>query len=648
MKTNNLFKKIDVKYAIGVILFMIMALCLVNSCSDDKDTIEKELTNSSPKCIDIVDQSVQAGTTTNLDLCAVDVDGDQLKFEFIEKPDFVSIYTTHYNGDTTVVNLSIAPNLDELGIHNVSLEVNDESEKKDNTSFKINVLEKPAIPPVLEEIADVILTAGRTKQITITATDEGGEALVFNIVNNPGFLSFSNTVKDGNTTTSDLVINPQEVADDLINSDITIQVVNKSGVFGSQVFHLSVVEPINVVTIFICGTGMDERIYIENNFDEELIGKLYEELDANIKPDGKKRTSETHNYFKMISEGCGKGQDGCVTNYSMMDPYNGQPRAFWVCHNEAQDFYESIERDNIGDIIVNLVGFSRGAISCMVVNKRLNRTNYKRLKHKNLICIDPVPGVVKIPWITTNGVKEETARINRVQLARSNFTIGGTWDLTRSYVGIYSADERTYAFTPVVPVLQYHCYKETQKWLFTMPGSHETLVGNSQKDGRKCSNIEDNSDIDEFRSVGEIVRDIVVQLLGADLWGNNVFEGGYGDVNEAEFKANCDKIGAMTKENANREFVREKTFASTFLGGMVSPGHEWYDVNVRKHRGKHIDGCTDMREVHKARACYVGPYLYLDYKNKNHDLKVTALEEIVSEFPDNAWEKLQEFKKNAK
>ncbi len=37
MKTNNLFKKIDVKYAFGGILFMGLLLCMVNSCSDDKE-----------------------------------------------------------------------------------------------------------------------------------------------------------------------------------------------------------------------------------------------------------------------------------------------------------------------------------------------------------------------------------------------------------------------------------------------------------------------------------------------------------------------------------------------------------------------------------------------------------------------------------
>ncbi|NQD54944.1 hypothetical protein HP546_06220 [Pseudomonas sp. CM25] len=105
---------------------------------------------------------------------------------------------------------------------------------------------------------------------------------------------------------------------------------------------------------------------------------------------------------------------------------------------------------------VNLVGWSRGGISChMLANAMANDPALRGIP-VNIFAIDPVPGV--------GNVQSE-----RVTLAAN----------VREYVGFYSRDERSRGFACVIPSV----HGSTRICVYPMPGRHATLVGNASADG---------------------------------------------------------------------------------------------------------------------------------------------------------------------
>lgn len=124
-----------------------------------------------------------------------------------------------------------------------------------------------------------------------------------------------------------------------------------------------------------------------------------------------------------------------------------------------QELYQGVINRFRNPIIptqINLVGWSRGGISCHMLANAL--ANDPQLKHipVNIFAIDPVPGIGNVDR-------------QRVQLA----------DNVREYVGFYSRDERSRGFACVVPAAA----PSTRMHIFPMHGRHATLVGNASIDG---------------------------------------------------------------------------------------------------------------------------------------------------------------------
>ncbi|GLO13612.1 hypothetical protein PPUJ20028_21930 [Pseudomonas putida] len=105
---------------------------------------------------------------------------------------------------------------------------------------------------------------------------------------------------------------------------------------------------------------------------------------------------------------------------------------------------------------VNLVGWSRGGISCHMLANAMAQDPVLRDIPVNIFAIDPVPG------------------IGNVQAER--ITLAGN---VREYVGFYSRDERSKGFACVIPSVA----SGTQICIYPMPGRHATLVGNASVDG---------------------------------------------------------------------------------------------------------------------------------------------------------------------
>lgn len=105
---------------------------------------------------------------------------------------------------------------------------------------------------------------------------------------------------------------------------------------------------------------------------------------------------------------------------------------------------------------VNLVGWSRGGISChMLANAMFNDSALKNIP-VNIFAIDPVPGIANF-------------QENRVKL---NYNV-------KEYVGFYARDERSKGFSCVIP----QTATGTKTSIYPMPGRHATLVGNAAADG---------------------------------------------------------------------------------------------------------------------------------------------------------------------
>ncbi|MGM3217175.1 hypothetical protein [Pseudomonas sp. NBRC 111133] len=120
---------------------------------------------------------------------------------------------------------------------------------------------------------------------------------------------------------------------------------------------------------------------------------------------------------------------------------------------------------------VNLVGWSRGGISCHMLANAMAQDPVLRDIPVNIFAIDPVPG------------------IGNVQTERTTLAAN-----VREYVGFYSRDERSKGFACVIPSVD----SRTQISIYPMSGRHATLVGNASADGASGG--------EAFKEPGLVVR----------------------------------------------------------------------------------------------------------------------------------------------
>lgn len=121
-----------------------------------------------------------------------------------------------------------------------------------------------------------------------------------------------------------------------------------------------------------------------------------------------------------------------------------------------EQIIKTFRKDGIIPTQVNLVGWSRGGISChMLANAMLNDTALKNIP-VNIFAIDPVPGIGNF-------------QDDKVKLGAN----------VKEYVGFYARDERSKGFCCVIP----QTTTATKIHIYPMAGRHATLVGNASHDG---------------------------------------------------------------------------------------------------------------------------------------------------------------------
>ncbi|NBM48791.1 hypothetical protein [Proteus sp. G2666] len=126
-----------------------------------------------------------------------------------------------------------------------------------------------------------------------------------------------------------------------------------------------------------------------------------------------------------------------------------------------QQIIRIFRKDGIIPTQVNLVGWSRGGITChMLANTMLADPQLQDIP-VNIFAIDPVPGPLNF-------------QPEKVSLGKN----------VKEYVGFYARDERSKGFTCVIPTV----VADTKMHIFPISGRHATLVGNASIDGSEGEN----------------------------------------------------------------------------------------------------------------------------------------------------------------
>lgn len=180
-------------------------------------------------------------------------------------------------------------------------------------------------------------------------------------------------------------------------------------------------------------------------------------------------------------------------------------------------------KDGIIPTQVNLVGWSRGGISChMLANAMLNDSALKNVP-VNIFAVDPVPGLLNF-------------QDSRVRLGSN----------VKEYVAFYARDERSLGFACVVPEFD----STTKVHIYPMPGRHATLVGNAAANGSEGAKV--------YAEPGQLVRHFAETCLTR--WGVRL-----------EKKLN------LTPEQINERLVKMKND----LGGYVTMRNKVYTTSTQ-------------------------------------------------------------------
>ncbi|MFJ5255117.1 hypothetical protein ACIP8I_07955 [Pseudomonas sp. NPDC088414] len=140
-------------------------------------------------------------------------------------------------------------------------------------------------------------------------------------------------------------------------------------------------------------------------------------------------------------------------------------------------------KDGVIPTQVNLVGWSRGGISCHMLANAMFKDSLLKNIPVNIFALDPVPGI--------GNFQEE-----RVKLAAN----------VKEYVAFYARDERSKGFSCVIP----QTATGTKTYIYPMAGRHATMAGNATSSGGVPTGANDLKTLSE---PGRIVRHLAETCL---------------------------------------------------------------------------------------------------------------------------------------
>jgi hypothetical protein len=148
-------------------------------------------------------------------------------------------------------------------------------------------------------------------------------------------------------------------------------------------------------------------------------------------------------------------EDVIVEGSWMWRKYNYGDRS--VTQQKLQEqIIKTFRKDGVIPTQINLVGWSRGGISCHMLANALYEDIKLRDIPVNIFAIDPVPGI--------SNFQDDKVKLNKN---------------VKEYVAFYARDERSKGFCCVIP----QTATGTKTHIYPMPGRHGTLVGNASADG---------------------------------------------------------------------------------------------------------------------------------------------------------------------
>ncbi|MCX5786408.1 MAG: hypothetical protein NTX59_12040 [Elusimicrobia bacterium] len=304
--------------------------------------------------------------------------------------------------------------------------------------------------------------------------------------------------------------------------EFILPAMDAAGIKASASTQLPAVKPeksvrANTVTIYFCGTAITKDWWRAEDahspdgssgfWSSELVSTLFHEQDADS--------------YKLVVNGIGTDDlPGSTAAYPVKTSLDEQfdinsldqnskglygqyfPSSFLTardwnkCVDEAVTYINSVLASTTGDITLNLVGHSRGGVLTMLTADKIK--NNPRIKTINILALEPVPGDGSVPAVTYS--------LN---------------EKIKNYIGLYAEDERTWMFEPVIPAAG----PETNTWLLRLPGSHEAMAGNTQKDGHSKNYYisrptgDENKHLPELEPVGRLAKIIATELLASRDWG---------------------------------------------------------------------------------------------------------------------------------
>ncbi|QTA77917.1 alpha/beta hydrolase fold domain-containing protein [Desulfonema limicola] len=396
-----------------------------------------------------------------------------------------------------------------------------------------------------------------------------------------------------------------------------------------------------VLTIYFCGTSFTEDAYnaegsafgrpellasVFKDYDgsteihnKEVIGSYMgfpyswwvpawnAETGANAEPALSTETDTNAEsktgYYKYIVNGAGTSWD---VDLGQIDPDMG-PRDWDKIKDEAINALKLV-RDKYpnDDIILNLIGFSRGGVSA--IDTARSASEFSWVKKINIIAFDPVPGI--FDPIGYFG--------NRLNLSSK----------VNQYIGIYAEHEKSYMFEPVIPKIESN---STKVLVIRMPGGHETMVGNYQVDGGHSLHLNPI----EKQAYADVVKTsciIVEQLLTSPQWGEVPWK------EDKSIEIDKNEFGTLIADIWKQDYTLIEI--SSFIPLTFGTFDPFYAILGRDH---HLRILLLLPVLH-SRLCFIGgnrhesEFLYV-----NND-QVYFLNNRVSRISAEIWPALQSFR----
>ena len=302
-----------------------------------------------------------------------------------------------------------------------------------------------------------------------------------------------------------------------------------------------------VVTIYFAGSTGTSTMWEQNlsRFGQpETVATLHHfQKDKNSDPD------IFPNHHKIMIKGIGK----------LTGP--AQWKFVWdTAHDALLPILDECEGECI---TLNLVGFSRGGVSAMHFATEISKDFKERIEKFNILVFDPVPG--------DNNIDSIDSRY---------FNLPANTE----YLGFYAIDERSGWFGPVFP------YRGSPPNplidFFTVPGSHETMVGSIKTDGH-AHNLGSGNETPELVHLSHTLKIVATEILGSSDWGHVRFRqpDPESDPREDHLEHNLDWYASETNISILKERFSdgiEAIYAYDAYGDMQLYSFDWFFLPLQE------------------------------------------------------------------